>query len=72
MLSTVQATMQATMQVTMQATGLAPRKLPRMHPASTTPQAESVEGQVLALCQPFTSPNQTTSIAQVEYVGGEQ
>lgn len=66
MLSTAQATAHATMQATVQATDLAPR----MHPASTTPQAESVEGQVLGLCQPFTRLNQPTSTTQGEYAGG--
>lgn len=62
--------MLSTAQATMQATDLAPRKLPRMHPACTTLQAESVEGQVLSLCQPFTRLNQPTSTAQGEYAEG--
>lgn len=74
MLSTAQATVQATMQAsdlaTVQVTDLATDLAPRMHPASTTPQAESVEGQVLGLCQPFTRLNQPTSTTQGEYAGG--
>lgn len=66
MLSTAQATMQASDLATVQVTDLAPC----MHPASTIPQAESVEGQVLGLCQPFTRLNQPTSTAQGEYARG--
>lgn len=66
MLSTAQATMQASDLATVQVTDLAPR----MNPASTIPQAESVEGQVLGLCQPFTLRNQPTSTAQGEHARG--
>lgn len=64
--------MLSTAQVTMQATDLAPRLHPASHHSCTSPQAESVEGQVLGLCQPLTRLNQPASIAQGEYAGGEQ
>lgn len=78
MQATVQATVQATMQATMQASDLATVQVtdlatdlaPRMHPASTTPQAKSVERQVLGLCQPFTRLNQPTSTAHGGYSEG--